>query len=55
MLLAAPSPNLGFVFLGSTDLKLVEQARGRDPEGYRAEFYKIVEMSQLLAGKRINL
>lgn len=42
------SPYLGS-FSWDNCLKLAQRARGRDTEGYRAEFYKIVEMSQLLA------
>ena len=47
-MLLQKSPHLGS-FSWDNCLKLVQQSRGRDAEGYRAEFYKIVEMSQLLA------
>ena len=30
-------------------LRLAREGRGQDPEGYRAEFYRLVEMSELLA------
>ena len=49
-MLLQQSPYLGS-FSWNKCLELVQQARGRDTEGYRAEFYKIVEMSQLLAEK----
>jgi Ca-activated chloride channel family protein len=47
-MLLQQSPYLGS-FSWDICLKMVQHARGLDTEGYRAEFYKIVEMSQLLS------
>ncbi|MGE4561249.1 MAG: von Willebrand factor type A domain-containing protein [Desulfobulbus sp.] len=47
-MLLTHSPHLGD-FTWEDCLRLAREGRGRDGEGYRAEFYRLVEMSELLA------
>ncbi|MGD9947370.1 MAG: von Willebrand factor type A domain-containing protein [Desulfobulbus sp.] len=52
-MLLTHSQNLGD-FTWEECLRLAREGRGQDREGYRAEFYRLVEMSELLAKQTKN-
>ncbi|MDD2465335.1 MAG: VWA domain-containing protein [Desulfobulbus sp.] len=52
-MLLTHSQHLGH-FTWEDCLRLAREGRGQDSEGYRAEFYRLVEMSELLAKQQKN-